>query len=130
MIPDFVAGLMRIGVVLRQDAEEKKRRELAEQKRARELEKLRKDIEEEEKKLKQFDEWLVSWERAEQMRRFIALYAAKSESWPAEKQSKYREWIEWASREADSAGSVCVGKALFCRGSKARTPTPVVEQRS
>jgi hypothetical protein len=101
MIPDFVAGLIRIGIVLRQDAEAKKRRELAEQRRARELEKLRKDIEEEEKKLKEFDEWLVSWERAEQMRRFIALYAAKSQSWPAEKQSKYREWIEWATREAD-----------------------------
>jgi len=64
MIPDFVAGLMRIAVVLRQKAEEQNRRELAEQKRARELEKLRKDIEAEEKKLKQFDEWLGNWERA------------------------------------------------------------------
>jgi len=35
------------------------------------------------------------------MRRFIALYAEKSESWPAEKQPKYREWIEWAHRQAD-----------------------------
>jgi hypothetical protein len=101
MIPDFVAGLMRIAVVLRQKAEEKKRRELAEQKQARELERLRKDIEEEEKKLKEFDDWLGHWERAEQMRRFISLYAAKSGSWPAEKQPKYREWIEWASRQAD-----------------------------
>jgi len=55
-------------VVLRQ-----KKRELAEQKRARELAQLRKDIEEEEKKLKQFDEWMENWERAEQMRRFIVV---------------------------------------------------------
>ena len=101
MIPDFVAGLIRIAVVLRQKAEDEKRRELARQKRAQELEKLRKDIEEEEKKLKQFDDWLENWERAEQMRRFIALYAEKSESWPSEKQPKYREWIEWAHRQAD-----------------------------
>lgn len=101
MIPDFVAGLMRIAVVLRQKAEEEKWRELAEQKRARELEKLRKDIEEEEKKLKEFDHWLENWERAEQMRRFIAQYAKESKSWPAEKQTKYREWIDWARRQAD-----------------------------
>jgi len=101
MIPDFVAGLMRIAVVLRQKAEEQNRRELAEQKRARELEKLRKDIEAEEKKLKQFDEWLGNWERAQQMRRFISLYAAKSELWPADKQQEHREWIEWANREVD-----------------------------
>ncbi len=35
------------------------------------------------------------------MRRFIALYAEKSESWPAENQPKYREWIEWAHRPTD-----------------------------
>jgi len=101
MIPAFVAGLMHMAVVLRQKEEEEKRRELAEQKRARELEKLRKDIEAEEKKLKQFDEWLDNWERAEQMRRFISLYATRSESWPADKLDEHREWIEWASREAD-----------------------------
>ncbi|MGD0758155.1 MAG: hypothetical protein ABR921_04565 [Candidatus Sulfotelmatobacter sp.] len=60
-------------VVLRQKADEEKKRELAEQKRARELAQLRKDIEEEEKKLKQFDEWMENWERAEQMRRFIVV---------------------------------------------------------
>jgi hypothetical protein len=101
MIPDFIAGLMRIAVVLRQKADEEKKRELAEQMRARELAQLRKDIEEEEKKLKQVDEWIENWERAEQMRRFIARYEAKSESWPAEERPKHREWIEWASREAD-----------------------------
>jgi hypothetical protein len=62
---------------------------------------LRKEIEEEEKKLEQFNRWLESWERAERLRRFITVYAQKSRSVPAEKQSKYREWIGWATREAD-----------------------------
>jgi hypothetical protein len=101
LIPDFVAGLMRTAVVLRQKEEERKRRELEELKRAQELAQLRNDIEEEEKKVKQFSSWLENWERAEQMRRFIAIYKKKSRSWPAEKQPKCREWMEWAAREAD-----------------------------
>ena len=50
LIPDFVAGLMRTAVVLRQKEEERKRRELEEQKRAQNLAQLRKDIEEEEQR--------------------------------------------------------------------------------
>ena len=100
-IPDFVAGLIRTAVVLRQKEEERKRHELEQQKRAQELAQLRKDIEEEEKRLKEFNDWLEDWERAERMRQFIAAYTEKSRSWPAEKQPKYREWIEWATREAD-----------------------------
>jgi len=101
LIPDFAAGLIRMAVVLRQKEEERKRRELEEQKRAQELARLRKEIEEEEKKLEQFNNWVENWERAEQMRRFIAAYAEKSQSWAAEKQPKYRQWVEWATRQAD-----------------------------
>ena len=80
---------------------ERKGHELEQQKRAQELAQLRKEIEEEEKRLKEFNDWLEDWERAERMRQFIAVYTEKSRSWPAEKQPKYREWIEWATREAD-----------------------------
>ena len=101
LIPDFVAGLMRVAVILRQKEEERKRHELEEQKRTQELARLRKEIEEEEKKLEQFKNWVENWERAEQMRRFIAAYAEKSQSWAAEKQPKHRQWVEWATRQAD-----------------------------
>jgi hypothetical protein len=101
LISDFVAGLMRIAVVLRQKQEEREREKLEEQKRAQEMAHLRKDIEEEEKKLKQFHSCLEDWERAERMRRFIAIYKENSKSWPAEKQPEHREWIEWAARQAD-----------------------------
>jgi hypothetical protein len=100
-IPDFIAGLIRTAVVLRQKEEERKRHELEQQKRAQELAQLRKEIGEEEKRVKEFNDWLQDWERAERMRQFIAVYTEKSRSWPAEKQPKYREWIEWATREAD-----------------------------
>ena len=36
--------------------------------------------------------------KAERLRRFITAYAEKSQSWSAEKQPEYREWIEWATR--------------------------------
>lgn len=101
LIPEFVATLMRAAAILRQREEERKQRELEEQKKALKLEQLRKDIEEEEKKLEQFKRWLENWERAEQMRQFIAAYSEKSRSWPSEKQLKSREWIEWATRQAD-----------------------------
>jgi hypothetical protein len=101
LIPDFIAGLMRTAVMLRRKEEERIRRESEQQRRAQAMVQLRKEIEEEEKKLEQFDRWLESWERAERLRRFITVYAQKSRSFPAEKQSKYREWIEWATREAD-----------------------------
>jgi len=35
------------------------------------------------------------------MRRFIAAYLGKRNSWSAEKQPKYKAWIEWATQQAD-----------------------------
>lgn len=101
VIADFVAGLMRTAVALRRQEEERKRREAEQQRRAQEREQLRKDIQEEEEKLKQFNQWVDDWERAERLRRFIAAYAQKTGSWSVEKQSKYKAWIEWATRQAD-----------------------------
>lgn len=100
-IPDVVAGLMRTAVVVRRRQEERKRREAEQQKRAQERAQLAKDIQEEEKKLEQFNKWVDSWEHAERLRRFITAYAGKSRSWSADKQSEYRAWVEWATRQAD-----------------------------
>jgi hypothetical protein len=101
LIGDFVAGLMRTAIALRRQEEERKRCEAEEQKKARERAQLREDIQEEEKKLEQFNKWVDEWERAERLRRFIAAYAKKSRSWSAEKQPQYKAWIEWAGRQAD-----------------------------
>jgi hypothetical protein len=101
MIADFVAGLMRTAVALRRQEEERKRREADEQRRVQERAQLQKDIQEEEKKLEQFNKWVDAWERAEQLRRFIAAYAEKTRSWSVEKQPQYKAWIEWAGRQAD-----------------------------
>ena len=92
---------MRTAVVLRRQGEERNRRELEQKRREQERAELRKQIEEEEKRLAQLNEWVKSWEEAERLRRFIAAYAEKSQSWSAEKQPDYREWLEWATREAD-----------------------------
>jgi hypothetical protein len=52
-------------------------------------------------KLEQLNKSVDDRERAERLRRFIAAYAEKSLSWPAEKQPQYQAWIEWATRQAD-----------------------------
>lgn len=101
LVADFVAGLMRTAVALRRQEEERKQREAERDRRAREAEQLRKDIQEEEKKIEQLNRWVESWESAERLRRFIAVYAEKSASWPAEKQEKCKTWIEWATKQAD-----------------------------
>lgn len=101
LVGDFVAGLMRTAVAIRRQEDERRRREAERDRRAREAEQLRKDIQEEEKKLEQLNQWVESWERAERLRRFIAVYAEKAASWPAEKQEKYKAWVEWATKQAD-----------------------------
>jgi len=100
-IADFVAAMMRTAVALRRQEEERKQREAEEQKRAKERAQLQKDVQEEEKKLEQFNKWVEEWERAERLRRFIAAYAEKSHSWASDKQTQYKAWVEWATRQAD-----------------------------
>ena len=78
-----------------------KERELERQKRAQDMIKLREQIEAEEKKMEQFNQWIESWEKAERLRRFIAAYAEKTSKWAAEKQSHYKEWIAWTNQQAD-----------------------------
>jgi hypothetical protein len=93
--------LMRTALAVRRLEEERTRREAEQQRRAQERAQLQRDIQEEEKKLEQFNNWVDEWERAERLRRFIAVYAEKTRSWSAEKQPKYQAWIEWATRQAD-----------------------------
>lgn len=100
-VGDFVAGLMKTAIAQRHQAEERKKREAEEQKRQQERAQLQKDIQEEEKKLEQFNKWVDLWERAERLRRFISAYAEKCRSWPAEDQPKYQAWTEWATKQAD-----------------------------
>lgn len=102
-IADFVAGLMRTAIAQRRREEKRKRDEAEKERRERERTQLQKDIQEEEEKLKEFDHWMDAWERAERMRKFITVYAEKSSSWSAEKQPKYKAWIEWATQQADRA---------------------------
>jgi hypothetical protein len=100
-VADFVAGLMRTAVAQRRQEEERKKREAEEKKRQQERVQLQKDIQEEEKKLEQFNQWVDLWERAERLRRFVSAYTEKTRSWSAEKQPHYQAWIEWATRQAD-----------------------------
>ncbi len=101
LVPDFVAGLLRTAVALRRQEEDRKKHEAEEQKRRHERAQLQKDIQEEERKLEQFNNWVDLWERAERLRRFISAYAEKTRSWSTEEQPHYKAWIEWATKQAD-----------------------------
>ncbi len=100
-IPDFVAALIRTAVSLRRQEQDRKHRETEQQERARERAQLLQDIQKEEKKLEQFNKWVDEWDRAERLRRFITAYSERSRCWSAEKEPQYKEWIEWATRQAD-----------------------------
>lgn len=110
LIPDFVAGLMRTGVALGRQEEERSRREAEQQKRAQERAQLQKEIQEEEKKLELLNQWMEQWQRANRLRSFVAAYEEKSRSWSPDKQARYREWVEWATRQADRIDPLVVEK--------------------
>lgn len=77
-----------------------------------------KDIQEEEKKLEQFNVWADEWERAERLRRFIAAYTEKSQSWSAENHPRYNAWIKWATQQADRIDPFVFEKPAFVLGRK------------
>jgi hypothetical protein len=101
LIADFVAGLLRTAVSLRRQKDEQKRQEVDRKSREEERWQLRQDIQEEEKKVEQLNEWADGWRRADHIRHFIKAYEEKSRSWPNEKQAQARAWIKWASEQAD-----------------------------
>ena len=102
--------MMRTSVALRRQEEERRRREAEQQKRAQERAQLQKDIQEEEKKLEQLNQWAEQWQRAHRLRCFIAAYEEKSRSWSPEKQAKYQDWIKWATRQADRIDPLVIDK--------------------
>jgi hypothetical protein len=110
MVAEIMACLMRTAVSLRRQDEERKRQEAERERKARDREELRKDIEEEERKLNHLNESLDAWNRAERMRRFIALYAEKAASWPEEKQAASKAWIAWVLEQADRMDPFVVDK--------------------
>ena len=63
LVPDFVAGLMRSAIALQRQEEERKQREVEQQRRAQERAHLQKQIQEEEEKLEQLNNWVQEWER-------------------------------------------------------------------
>lgn len=100
LVPDFVAGLIRVAIATRRAEEESKRRQEEEQAKSRERATLRKSIEAEEAKMAQLKQWMDSWEAAERIRRFAAAYSEWAASRPPEEQPRRKEWIEWAKNQA------------------------------
>ena len=120
---------MRTAIVQRCREEKRKRDEAEKERRARERAQLQKEVQEEEEQLKKFDDWMEAWERAERMRKFITAYAEKSSSWSAEKQPKYKAWIEWATQRSRSSRSLRFRETGLGAGSQARDQPLVAHMR-
>ena len=73
--------------------------------------------------LTQFNKWVDDWDRAEKLRRFIAVYASESASWPAEKQAQYKAWIEWATRQANRLDPFVIEKPTSVLDRKHELPS-------
>ncbi len=100
LVPDFVAGLMRMAIAIQRADEERKRRQEEQQAREQERATLRKMIEEEEAKMAELNQFVENWEEAERIRRFTAAYTDWAGSRPAEEQPRRLAWIEWAKSQA------------------------------
>jgi hypothetical protein len=73
MVPQLVGAVLREGRDRVIRAEQKRLEEIEERKKERERAELAAQIAEEEKKVKDFEEWVDSWTRAKQMREFISV---------------------------------------------------------
>jgi hypothetical protein len=111
LVPDFVAGLMRMAIAIQRADEERKRRQEEQQAREQERATLRKEIEEEEAKMAQLNQWMENWEAAERIRRFAAAYSEWTASLPAEEQPRRLEWIERARSQAARLDPFCSRQA-------------------
>lgn len=103
MIPEAVGAIMREGRNLRIREERWKQEEIVRQQRAKELAVLAEQIREEEKKLKQLDGWVDSWQRTKLMREFICELEKKwaDEGRDLAPESSSGQRITWMKQQAD-----------------------------
>jgi hypothetical protein len=103
LLSQCVGALLREGLSLRIQEESAKLAEIERQKRAEEQWKLRKLIDEEEKKVRDLDAWVTSWARAEQIRGFVSalekLWTEQGHDLSPEAQKGQR--ILWMRQQAD-----------------------------
>jgi hypothetical protein len=103
LLPQCVGAFFREARDLKIRAEQAKQREIERQKKQREMAELSLLIQEEEKKVRDFEGWVTAWARAQQMRDFIAalekLWAEQGHDLSPDAPKGQR--IVWMKQQAD-----------------------------
>lgn len=118
-VPEIVAGILRTGVRLRREAENKRLEHERQQRRIEELRLLKNEIEAEEKRVAQLEKRADSWRRATLIRDYaqaVLNYHAQRGSDIAP-ESEVGRWMTWALQQADRVDPL------------AESPTSIIDRK-
>jgi len=103
LLPQCVAGFMRIGLALRRHTEEIRREELEHQRRLDEFNELKQQIEAEEARVKQLEAAVNNWKRARLIREYVRAVETSATKCgeKTDSSSETGRWIQWATQQAD-----------------------------
>jgi hypothetical protein len=102
-LPDVVAAILKVGVVLRLRAEERKKEELRKRQHELEMYELAKQIKGEQSRVDQLLTQAADWHRAKQLREYIEAYTVThaNDGQVIDPQSDKGQWVRWAKEQAD-----------------------------
>jgi hypothetical protein len=102
-IPHVIAGLIRFALIDRAEDRKRAAEECERQRRAEEWTKLETAVKAEKAKVKALEDATAKWNRAEQIRSFVAAAqsTAVQNGQAVEPGSPFGDWIAWAARQAD-----------------------------
>lgn len=98
LLPEIVIGLLKISIVKRREAEERRIRDEKRQQRDAEIADLQKQIEDEEKRVNSLLDQAERWRTAENIRGLVAV--ALSSAAP-DRMADLQAWATWARAQAD-----------------------------
>lgn len=103
VIPQCIAGILKIGVAVRRRRLDLHELDLARQKRQIELAELSQRIKDEKDRLEQLELMVSNWRFARDLREFIAEMEAKDAvgSSDSEQAPEFVQWVRWARDQAD-----------------------------
>lgn len=103
VVPQSVAGILKVGVALRRRRLDWQERDLERKKRQMELAELAQRIKDEKNRLEQLEQMVANWRHAKDIREFIAEMEARNAAGisDSEPQAEFVEWVRWARDQAD-----------------------------
>jgi hypothetical protein len=103
LLPQCLGGLMLVAKTVRIREEQFRARQLEWERQKREREELAVQIQEEEKRLHELENWTTNWQKAKLIREFVTEFekVCALKGIPIEPESPKGKWAAWARQQAD-----------------------------